>query len=124
MAYHPANTRSHSARRPKFGGFALLKQFLRLTFFSGPKELLTSRISLKCAILMVLMCVPALLFCAMLTIPEWVFQSPEQQVYYYFSKMLNQDPTRWFVLALVGACAFVSLAVPGALRETNPPLPN
>ncbi len=73
---------------------------------------------------MVLMCLPALLFCAMLTIPGWVFQSPDQQAYYQFSRVLNQDPTRWFVLTFVFVCALVSLAVPGALRETDPPLPH
>ena len=122
MAHHPENSRSRGTRQPKRSVLALLLHVLRLTFVSGPKELLTSRISLKCAILMGLMCLPALLFCAMLTIPELVFQSPDQQAYFYFAKVLNQDPTRWFVLAFVGLCALVSLAMPEAMRETNPPL--
>jgi hypothetical protein len=77
--------------------------------------LLTSRISAKCATMMTALCMPSLLFCATLTIPALIFQSPEQQEYFYFSKVLNEDPTRWLALLLAGACALFSLAVPAAL---------
>lgn len=91
----------------------------RLTFISGPKLLVTSRISGKCAALMLMLCTPSLLFWSVLTIPAFLFQSPQQNSYYYFSMVLNQDPGRWFVLLLAGTCAVLSLAIP-ATQPTPP----
>jgi len=86
---------------------------------SGPKVLLTSRISGKCAFIMSLMCAPSLIFCLMLTVPALIFQSPHQQAYFYFSMVLNDDPYRWVVLALSGICTLLSLAVPATIRDTK-----
>jgi hypothetical protein len=41
-----------------------------------------------------------------------LFQSPEQHAYFYFSQMLNVDPTRWVVVILATVCAILALAVP------------
>lgn len=95
-------------------GFARL---LRLAFITGPWLLLTSRLSKKHATLMILLCVPALLFCSMLIFPELIFQSPQQQAYFYFSQILNQDPVRWVILALTGFCAVTALAVPAMIPK-------
>jgi len=86
-----------------------------MIFIYGPRQLLTSRISMKCAALMVAMCSPSLLFCSILTIPALLFRSPEQHAYFYFGKLLNEDPSRWLVLLLAGVCALMSLAIPAAL---------
>lgn len=61
---------------------------------------------------MAALCAPSLLCCSLLTIPALLFQSPEQHAYFYFSKMLNEDPTHWLVVFLAAACAILSLAVP------------
>ncbi len=87
-------------------------RLLRLTFISGPRLLLTSRLSKKNASLMILLCVPALLFCSMLIVPALIFQSPQQQAYFYFAQILNQDPIRWIILAFTGICTMTALAVP------------
>ena len=103
---HPTHSQAKSPRKR-----GLLWQIL----IEGPRLLLTSRISVKCATMMTALCMPALLCWATLTIPALIFQSPQQHAYYYFSKILNEDPTRWFVLLLAGICAIFSLAVPAAL---------
>jgi hypothetical protein len=64
---------------------------------------------------MMAMCAPSLLCCSILTIPALLFQSPQQHAYYYFSKVLNEDPTRWMVLLLAGVCAILSLAIPATM---------
>lgn len=97
-------------------GLPHAKHFLWLTFVVGPKLLFTSRISGKCAAIMMIMCSPSLLFCSILTFPALIFQSPQQQAYFYFSKVLDQDPTRWIVLLLAGICALLSLAVPASMQ--------
>ena len=89
-----------------------IARLLRLALMSGPWLLLTSRLSTKHAFLMILLCVPALLFCSMLIFPALIFQSPQQQAYYYFAQILNQDPSRWMILALTGVCAVTALAIP------------
>jgi hypothetical protein len=91
------------------------KHFLWRTFVVGPKLLFTSRISGKCAAIMMLMCTPSLLFCSILTFPALMFQSPQQHAYFYFSKVLDQDPSRWIVLLLAGICALLSLAAPARM---------
>ena len=92
-------------------------RLLRLAFISGPWLLLTSRLSTKHASLMIMLCVPALLFSSMLIFPALIFQSPQQQAYFYFAQILNQDPTRWVILALTGFCAVTALAVPAMVPK-------
>ena len=72
--------------------------------------------------MMVLLCLPSLVFCALLTLPGLIFRSPYQDAFFYFSMVLNEDPARWAVLALGGLCALISLAMPAVLRESKPPI--
>ncbi len=96
-----------------------IKRLLHITFISGPWLLLTSRLSAKAASLMIMLCVPALLFCALLTIPGFLFESPEQNAYYQFAKALDQDPTRWIILAVTGLCTLTALAIPATTVRPN-----
>jgi hypothetical protein len=115
-----ANTTTIRSREKKGTlrrGISILMRLIRLTFISGPKQLLTSRISVKCASIMIIMCAPSLLFCSLLTFPALIFTSPNQNAYFHFSKMLDQDPTRWIVLTLAGICAIISLAIPATMTE-------
>ena len=105
-------TEFRRSKKSRNHGFAGIMHYLRLTFINGPKLLFTSRISGKCALMMMMMCLPSLLFCSILTIPEVIFQFPHQHAYFYFGKILNEDPTRWIVLCLAGICAIMSLAIP------------
>jgi len=111
--------RTQKTREP---GFRRVMHYLKLTFFSGPKVLLTSQISIKCAASMIIMCLPALLFCTILTIPALVFQSPQQNAYFYFSGILNEDPTRWIVLVLTALCVILSLALPATMARPRSPM--
>jgi hypothetical protein len=92
-----------------------VEKFLRMMLYHGPRQLLTSRISGKCAAVMVAMCSPALLFCSLLTLPTLLFRSPEQHAYFYFSRLINEDPSRWLVLMLAWICALMSLAIPATM---------
>jgi len=71
---------------------------------------------------MILSCVPSLLYCAMLTIPGIVFNSPEQKAYFYFSQVLNDDPSHWIVLVVTGLCTLFALALPASMRANPMPL--
>ena len=117
-----ASNRARSNRAGSGTFFSRVKHYLRLTFVCGPKVLFTSRISGKCAFIMMLMTAPSLLFCALLIIPGLIFQSPHQQAYFYFSSMLDKDPARWVVLCLAGFCTLMSLAIPATMRASSTPI--
>jgi hypothetical protein len=122
MSQDPSINPFYGSKPVSLHGIPRVKRYLRLMFFSGPKLLLTSRISGKCALIMMIMCMPALLFSFILTVPGMVFQSPYQHAYFYFSQVINEDPTRWIVLLLAGVCALMSLAVPATLTEPKAPI--
>lgn len=119
LTLKPATPRTLKiAASPGKFGINTLTRALRITFISGPWLLMTSRLSRKNASMMILLCAPALLFCGMMTIPELIFQSPQQQAYFYFSRVLNDDPVRWIGLVLAGICALIALAVPASNSDT------
>lgn len=122
MSHNLATTRFRGNKPSPPHGHFHIQRYLRHAFISGPKILLTSRISAKCALIMTLMCTPSLLICALLTLPRLIFQSPHQQAYFYFSGALGEDPTRWIVLFVGGVCTLMSLAVPATLREPEAPI--
>lgn len=94
-----------------------VRRFLKLTFIQGPTQLLTSRISGKCAAVMVALCSPALLFSALITIPTLIFQSPDQNAYFHFARVVEHDPSRWALLVLAAVCTLMALAVPATMPE-------
>jgi len=115
MKHTLAADRTHQVTHTASHGLPDVERFLRMIFIHGPRNLITSRISGKCAAMMAAMCLPSLLFCSILTIPARLFHSPEQHEYFYFSRLLNEDPSRWLVLLLTGICAILSMAVPAAM---------
>jgi hypothetical protein len=117
MSTTPSNSQIRGIKISINRSLPHLKHYLRLVFLCGPKQLLTSRISAKCATVMALMCAPSLLFCSLLTLPAMIFQSPYQNAYFQFSKTLESDPTCWIVLVLTGICAILSLAIPATMPE-------
>ena len=98
------------------GTFTLrgMTRLLRMTFISGPILLFTSRLSVKSASIMIMLCVPTLLLTAVLTIPPLLFTSPDQNAYFQFAHTINSDPTRLLVLALAGICTVLALAIPAS----------
>jgi hypothetical protein len=89
-----------------------ITRLLRMTFISGPRLLLTSRLSPRNASLMILLCAPALLLSAMLTIPSLIHPSPESCALREFARVLDQDSSRGIILTLATICAFIALAIP------------
>lgn len=102
----------------RHGGNKGVKSTLRM-FMDGPRCLFRSRIEVKTAILMAMMCAPALIFCSILTLPGIIFRSPDQHAYYYFSQVINNDPIRWVVLGLSAICVIMSIAVPAMEAESE-----
>lgn len=122
MTTNATTTRSRSdSKSATSHGISRTANRIRPLFIAGPKALFTSRISGKCAAVMLMLCSPSLLFCSILTIPALLFQSPQQNAYFYFDKVLNQDPGRWFVLGLAAVCAIFSLVIPATMPKPEQP---
>lgn len=92
-------------------------QWPRLIFFTGPKTLLTSRITGKCATLMALLLAPSLIISLLLLLPPILFQSPEQHAYFYFAQVLDSDPERWLPMSFAILCTLVAMAIPAAMPK-------
>jgi len=98
--------------------FKTFARILHLTLIVGPRLMFTRRMSVKSASMMIMLCVPALLLCTMMTLPAFLFPDPEQHAYFQFSQVLNHDPSRWIGLMLAGTCAIIALAVPAATPDS------
>lgn len=103
-----------TSRSPGISGMGFCVRIFRAIFIVGPCTLLTSGLNFKSAAMMIMLCVPALLFCGMLTIPAILFTSPQQNAYFYFAVGLNHDPIRFLGLLLACTSTLVALAVPAA----------
>lgn len=93
----------------------MLLQLPRQAFITGPRVLLTSRITGKCAALMVLLLIPSFLSGMLFTLPKLIFQSPQQNAYFYFANVLDRDPSRWLPMGFAVACIFLALAIPASM---------
>ncbi|MEO7097886.1 MAG: hypothetical protein ABI162_00895 [Luteolibacter sp.] len=120
LTLQPAPSRIlKNAISPGFFSPQTFGRLLRLAFITGPRLLLTSRISAKSASMMIMLSAPALILCGMLTIPALLFPSPQQQAYFYFSQILDHDPSRWIPLALASICTVIAMAVPALTSQPH-----
>ncbi|MBC8127621.1 MAG: hypothetical protein H8M99_10830 [Gloeobacteraceae cyanobacterium ES-bin-144] len=101
-------------RRKNDSRFLKSVKMIGSSFIKGPKVLLTRQLSFKCAVIMMMSSLPSLLCCFLLTVPAILFQSPEQNAYFYFSQILSEDPTSWLILLLTGVCSVLSLGIPAS----------
>lgn len=83
-----------------------------LRFLAGPVRLLTAQFNSRNAVCLVALCVPALLVTAMLTLPGFIFNSPQHYEYFEFAKQLDQGSDRWIALGLSACCCLLCFAVP------------
>ncbi len=90
----------------------------RLAAFT-PRRMFTSRLSGRNAAILMMLCAPPLLLFAAMNVPALIFESPEQQAYFYFARSLNQELSSSFALWLAGLCLLFAMLLP-APRESFP----
>ncbi len=99
-------------------------RFLRnhpsLRLLSGPVRLLTARFDHRSAFFIVVLCVPALLVTALLTLPGYLFNSPQHNEYFEFANQLNEGADRWFALGLSACCCLLCFVIPADSPDTDP----
>jgi len=91
-------------------------RFLRshpsLRLLSGPVRLVTAQFNRRNAFFIAVLCVPALLVTALLTLPAFIFNTPQHNEYFEFAKQLNNGGDRWVALGLSACCSFLCFVVP------------
>jgi hypothetical protein len=83
------NQRRHLTVADVLGHFDL--KFFRNWFVDGPRHLLAGRFSTREGVFMSIAAVPALLAVAFLTVPGFLFSSPEQHAFYHFAQNLQNE---------------------------------
>lgn len=102
-----------SLNQPKRSiAFRRISSALKLTFWSGPRLLFTSRLSLRTAGFMIAAAVPAIVCSTVMTVPALVYSTPESNAYFYFGRIMQTDPVSWIPLGVASFCSILALAVP------------
>jgi hypothetical protein len=115
----PANSRNlKNAARPGIFTSKGLQAFARAAFVTTPRKLFRSKLSNRSSSFMMLLCIPAIALFISATVPEMIFQSPQQEAYFYFARTLSQDLTNGFVLALSVICMMIAFVLPAAEAES------
>lgn len=83
-----------------------------LRFLAGPVRLVTAQFNFRNAVCLVALSVPALLVTALLTLPAFLFNTPQHNEYFEFAKQLDQGGERWFAMGLSACCCLFCFAVP------------
>lgn len=81
-------------------------------FLVGPIRIVTAKFNRRNAVCLVALSVPALLVTMLLTLPAFLFNTPQHNEYFEFARELNRGGDRWFALALSACCSLFCFAVP------------
>ncbi|WP_226895415.1 hypothetical protein [Luteolibacter marinus] len=65
--------------------------YFRNWFVEGPKRLLRGRFSRRAAMFMIVSTVPGILAALMMTVPGFLFHTPEHHQFYFFARCLEGD---------------------------------
>jgi hypothetical protein len=90
----------------------------RLASFT-PGRLFTSQLNFRSATILTLLCAPPLLIFFAICVPSLIFDSPDQNTYFYFAHGLSQDLSSSVSLGLAAICPIFALVLP-APRTTSP----
>ena len=81
-------------------------------FLTGFIRLVTAQFNRRNAVCLVALSVPALLVTALLTLPAFLFNTPQHNEYFEFAQQLNRGGDRWFAMGLSACCCLFCFAVP------------
>jgi hypothetical protein len=81
--------RRHLTVADVFGHFD--GRFFRSWFIDGPRLLLTGRFTHREAAFIAMSALPALLAVALITLPAYLFSSPQQNAFYHFGQCLKGE---------------------------------
>ncbi len=89
-----------------------LRNHATLSFIRRPLHLITARFNRRNAVFIVMLCIPAIVVTALLTLPHFLFNTPQHNEYFEFAKQLDQGGGRWLAMGMSACCNFLCFAVP------------
>jgi hypothetical protein len=104
--------RRHLTVADVFGHFN--GQYFRSWFIDGPRLLLTGRFTQREGAFIVMSALPALLAVALITVPAYLFNSPQQNAFYHFAQCLKADNTSLIPMAFGAVASLFSFRFPHA----------
>ncbi len=115
----PATSRNFK-NTDKSGAFSFtgLKRLALLDLFTGPRKLLSSQLSARSSSYIMLLCIPAIALFFSTTVPALIFDSPQQEAYFYFAQTLSRDLSNGFTLCVAVVCMILALVVPAAESDS------
>ena len=102
----PMNTRKHSAN------FRRTRTNFVFRLLNGPIRLFKAQFTFRHAVCLVALSAPALLVTLLLTLPAFLFNTPQHNEYFEFAKQLDQGGDRWFAMGLSTCCSLLCFAIP------------
>ena len=102
--------RRHLTVADLFGHFD--GRFFRSWFIDGPRLLLTGRFTHREAAFIAMSALPALMAVALITLPAYLFDSPQQNAFYHFGQCLKADNMSLIPMAFGVLSAFFSFRFP------------
>lgn len=91
-------------------------RFLRnhplLKILGRPSRLMTAKFNRRNAVFMTVLSVPAICATALLTLPAFLFNTPEHNEYFEFACQLEESGGRWVALGLSACCSFLCFMMP------------
>ncbi|MFD0894886.1 hypothetical protein KBB96_04285 [Luteolibacter ambystomatis] len=85
---------------------------MKSTLWTGPLMLVTGQVSKRTAAFMIAGAIPAILVALFLTVPNFLFCTPQHQAYFYFGRDLANSPLSLVPMLVAAICALIALSLP------------
>ena len=102
--------RRHLTVADVFGHFD--GQYFRSWFIDGPRLLLTGKFSHREAMFIAMSALPALLALGLITLPAYLFDSPQQNAFYHFGQCLKAENTSLIPMVFGAIASLFSFRFP------------
>ncbi|MCW1921074.1 hypothetical protein OKA05_00815 [Luteolibacter arcticus] len=104
--------RRHLTVADVFGRFD--RNYFRSWFIDGPRLLLTGRFTHREAAFIAISALPALLAVALITVPAYLFNTPQHNAFYHFGQFLKGENTSMIPMAFGAVASLLSFRFPHA----------
>ncbi len=106
----PCDAAENPKRFPNFG--PIDREFFRNWFIEGPLRTLKGRFSDRAAAFMIVGAMPAILGALFLTVPGFLFQTPQHHEFFYFAKIVEGDSASSLPMLLGAISSLFSFRFP------------
>lgn len=112
------NTHRNTTKSPSPGNridlrvLDALRSPMALRVLTGPVRLVRAQFTRRNAVCLIALSAPALLVTALLTLPAFLFNTPQHNEFFEFAQQLNRGGDRWLAVGLSACCCLFAFAIP------------